>query len=264
MPALANSTHESMCRDVAGGMSREAAWRAHGFGSRNSTRFFNRPKIAARVAELQSEFNEGAKIHAAYLAEKLLTVVNTDVCQFIEPVPYSTRLRLRDITKLPAEQRRAISELVIDKNGRTSIKLESKTHALDSLAKMTGCVGPSTIVNVNASAEARAAADVAQMSAPELARRISLIIEDAANAGESIDDAQAVPIAPDMFARVESNPLDTATAIPPRERARQLVSSMFAEVDKLLDADPDVADYLAEKFTEAVKIIRDDTEEDEE
>jgi Terminase small subunit len=154
MPALRNPTHEAMCRDVAGGMSREAAWRAAGFGSRNSTRFFKRPAIAKRVDELRVEFNEAAGIHLRYLQEKLLCIVTTDATEFFEQRPYSTSLRLKDPKTLPSQMRASVAEMYIDKGGRVGIKLESKLHALDSLLKTIGAFSDGTSVNVAAIAAA--------------------------------------------------------------------------------------------------------------
>src|SRR5262249_26052276 len=122
-----------MCRDVAGGMSREAAWRAHGFGSRNSTRFFKRKAIAQRVEELCQEFNQAAAIHLRYLQEKLLAFVASDITNYFEQNQWG-RLRVkRNLSDLPAEMRSAISEMRVDKNGEIKLKLESKVHALDTL-----------------------------------------------------------------------------------------------------------------------------------
>jgi hypothetical protein len=253
VPALTNTVHESLCRDVAGGMSREAAWRAHGFGSRNSTRFFKREKIAARVSELQAEFNQGAKVHAAYLTEKLLTVVNADVGQFLEVVPYSGRLRLRDVTKLPPEQRRAISELVIDKNGRTSIKLESKTHALDSLLKMIGCGGPSVAVNVNAQATASAA--TGPMTDAEIARRMSWVIESAAE--ETIDAEMINAPAPPPPAGELLDAAPAPAAVPAGDRVTSVLRPVVGFAQETTD---DEARELAARLRRLAQELESDLE----
>jgi hypothetical protein len=135
MPALKNPVHDSMCRDVAGGMSREATWRAHGFGSRNSTRFFKRPEVAARVEELRQEFNEGSKISLAYLQEKLLNFTTADIGRYLEKRPYSDKLRVKDLTALPPELRACVSEVTIDKNGTLNFRLHDKTKAIEALIK---------------------------------------------------------------------------------------------------------------------------------
>jgi len=140
MPALRNPVHDSMCRDVAGGMSREAAWRAHGFGSRNSTRFFKRPEVAARVDELRDEFNKGSAISLAYLQERLLALTKADVGHYLEKRPYSDKLRVRDITGLPPELRACISEVTIDKNGTLNFKLHDKVKAIESLLRSIGAI----------------------------------------------------------------------------------------------------------------------------
>jgi hypothetical protein len=146
MPALRNPVHESMCRDVAGGMSREAAWRAAGFGSRNSTRFFKRPEVAARVEELRTEFNEGSKLQLAYLQESLLTLSKADIGAYFEKRPHSDKIRAKDITSLPPEVRACISEVMIGKDGTVNLKIHDKVRVLEALVKTIA--GPSVDVDV--------------------------------------------------------------------------------------------------------------------
>jgi hypothetical protein len=156
MPVLKNPTHEAMARDVAGGMSEWAAWLAAGNDpkNRNYRRLFKRKEVVARIAELRDEFNEAASIHLRYLQEKLLAIVMTDVTEFFEQRPYSTALRLKDPKTLPAHMRVAVSEMYVDKNGKVGVKLESKTHALDSLLKTIGGFAPervdARVLNMNA------------------------------------------------------------------------------------------------------------------
>jgi hypothetical protein len=139
MPALRNPVHESMCRDVAGGMSREAAWRAAGFGSRNSTRFFKRPEIAARVTELQEEFAEGSRISLAYLQERMLSYAQGDVTDYLEPRPYTDgKLRVRNLKELPPELRARIARVTIDKNGTINFEIYDKVKALETLIRSIG------------------------------------------------------------------------------------------------------------------------------
>jgi Terminase small subunit len=135
MPALRNPVHESMCRDVAGGMSREAAWRSAGFGSRNSTRFFKRPEVAARVEELREEFNKGSAISLAYLQERLLAFTTADIGNYLEKRPYSDKLRVKDLTALPPELRACVSKVTIDRNGTLNFELHDKTKAIAELIK---------------------------------------------------------------------------------------------------------------------------------
>jgi hypothetical protein len=137
-----------MCRDVAGGMTREAAWRAAGLGSRNSTRFFKRPEVAARVAELREEFNKGSAISLAYLQEQLLALTKADVGLYLEKRPYSDKLRVKDITGLPPELRACISEVTIDKAGTLNFRLHDKTKAIEALLKSIGSIGGDNIANV--------------------------------------------------------------------------------------------------------------------
>jgi hypothetical protein len=135
MPALANSTHEAMVRDVAGGMSEYDAWRAAGNQSRNYTRFFSRPEVRDRLAELRAQFNERSAISLAYLQAQLLRLTKADVGNYLEKAPHSTRLRVKDITALPPELRACIAEVTIDKNGTMNFKLHDKTKAIEALIK---------------------------------------------------------------------------------------------------------------------------------
>jgi Terminase small subunit len=256
MPALRNPVHESMVRDVAGGVSREAAWRAHGFGSRNSTRFFNRPKVAARLSELQSEFNEGSKIQLRYLEEKYFGIVNADIGQFVEKAPHSDRLRLRDVTRMAPEQRRAIQELVIEKNGRTSIKLESKSHALDALTKMAGGFAPALVVNATATAAASAQVEYRDLTAPEVARRISWVIEQAAL---EADDAELIDATPQAAAAGE--PIDAAAAPPPvNDSIAAALSPLYRFAEEASDGE---AATLAVRLRELAAAIESDLAEDD-
>jgi hypothetical protein len=68
-------------------------------------------------------------------------------------------------------------------------------------------------------------------SATELARRISWLIDRGAEAEDKMS---------------------------PMERARMLVSDTFPRVGELVEADPDAARYLAERFAEAAEAIRED------
>jgi hypothetical protein len=164
-----------MCRDVAGGMTREAAWRAHGFGSRNSTRFFKRPAIAARVAELQAEFNEGSRISLAYLQERLLALTTGDVGNYLEKRPYSDKLRVKDITSLAPELRACISEVNVGKGGELSFKIYDKIRAIEVLLRSVGAISDAN-VDVAVNLGARIDAAITRMS-PDDMRAVARALE---------------------------------------------------------------------------------------
>jgi hypothetical protein len=173
MPALANSTHESMVRDVAGGMTEYDAWRAAGNQSRNYTRFFSRPEVVARLAELREQFNERSAISLGYLPAQLLRLTKADIGNYLEKRPHSASLRVKDITGLPPELRACISEVTIDKAGTLNFKLHDKTKAIETLLKSIGSISEGAIANVHLTRIDRViveapAAKAAPLVAPEL------------------------------------------------------------------------------------------------
>jgi phage terminase small subunit len=143
---LKNSRHDAFCREIAGGQSIAGAWVAVGFNekARNAARLARQPKIAARIAELRDEFNEGAEIKLRYLQEKLLALVAADVTRFFEQNNRGT-LKPCDLTQLPPELRAAIGEIKLDGKGKVTIKLVDKLHAIDSLIRTIGGFAPTKI-----------------------------------------------------------------------------------------------------------------------
>jgi hypothetical protein len=146
MAALRNPKHEAFCRDVAGGSSFDAAWVASGNSekARNVGRLVKQPKIQARIAELQREFNEAAGIKMRWLQEKLIPLATSDVTRYFES-DATGKLSLRDVTQLPSELRGALSELKIDADGQVTVKTHSKLAAIDTLIKMSGGFAPERI-----------------------------------------------------------------------------------------------------------------------
>jgi phage terminase small subunit len=139
MVALKNPRHENFCREVAGGLSVAQAWIAagHSPNSRNMYRLARQAKIEARIAELRREFNQAAGISLRYLQEKLLNLSVADVTRFFEATP-DGRLRVRDVTTLPAELRAALSEIRVDADGAVKVKVADKLGAINALLKTLG------------------------------------------------------------------------------------------------------------------------------
>jgi hypothetical protein len=136
MSALRDPRHETFAREVAGGNSLRGAWVTAGFGeaSRNWARLARKVTVARRIADLRTELNAAAGIHLRYVQEKLLGIIGADLTQYFEQDEYGLRVR-KDLHDMPAELRAAISELKIDKDGRVTLKLESKGRAIDALLK---------------------------------------------------------------------------------------------------------------------------------
>jgi hypothetical protein len=137
-----------LCRDVAGGMSEHAAWVAAGNKGRNGSRFFKRPEVAARVAELRQEFNERSAIALSYLQEQLLQLLKADIGNYLEKRPYSNRLHVRDLTQLSPELRACISEVTFGKGGEINIKVHDKLKVMDTLLRSMGIGIDSATANV--------------------------------------------------------------------------------------------------------------------
>jgi hypothetical protein len=135
---LKNPRHEKLAREYAAGATQAEAWRAT-FGREpdNASRTFHRPEIQARVEYLRGEFNRMAGISLAALQARLLRIADANVINFFE-VDAAGRLRLRDLTKLPAAMTSPIAELRIESDGAVKFKIADKLHAIDSLLKTVG------------------------------------------------------------------------------------------------------------------------------
>jgi len=79
--------------------------------------------------------NEAAGIHLRYIQEKLLAIASADVTNYFRQNDWGTLSIKKNLAELPPEQRAAIAELTISKGGQVSLKLESKSKAIDTLLK---------------------------------------------------------------------------------------------------------------------------------
>jgi hypothetical protein len=139
---LKNPKHEKLAREYAAGNSQAAAWRTT-FGREpstgNASRTFARPEIHARIDYLRGEFNRLAGLSLAALQARLLRIADANVADILESD--GGALRLRDLTKLPAAGKAAISELEISDEGAIKVKTlrtADRLHAVDSLIKTVG------------------------------------------------------------------------------------------------------------------------------
>lgn len=136
---LKNPEHEKLAREYAAGASMADAWRSIGRDPTigNQSRTFRRPEIQARVEYLRGEFNRMAGISLAALQARLLRIADANLVDFFE-ADASGRLRLRDLTKLPAAKTSPIAELRVESDGAVKFKTADKLHAIDSLLKTVG------------------------------------------------------------------------------------------------------------------------------
>jgi hypothetical protein len=204
MPALKNPKHEAFCREVAGGLAYESAWVAIGNNekARNASRLANQPKIQARIAELRAEFNASAGIQLRWLQEKLLPFVTADLTRYFESDD-DGKLTLRDLTKLPADLRAALSEVSIDADGKMKFKVVDKLGAINALIKSVGGNPPEggTVNFTNNMQLLRVVNDYDRMSTTDIARRVALTLTlgkrslEAANKSTGTETEQVEPAA---------------------------------------------------------------------
>jgi hypothetical protein len=110
---------------------------------------------------------------------------------------------------------------------------------------------------VNASASAGASVEVADMSSAELARRISAIIEDAANQGEGdvIDVTPSPATMPiEQAPRRDLFDAQSVALPPPRERARAMALSVVG-LAREIRADHDALSFFHDMLSKAVTTI---------
>jgi hypothetical protein len=140
---LKNPKWEALAREYASGESQAGAWRVV-FGREpstgNASSTFRREAIQARVEYLRGEFVKMSGVSLAALQARLLTLADANICDFFvaESSGTSTRLKLRDLTKLPRAVTAPITELQIDEDGKLKLKTADKLHALECLIKTVG------------------------------------------------------------------------------------------------------------------------------
>lgn len=232
MAPLRNSTHEAICREVAGGMSEHAAFAvATGRKSSNAARTMARPEIVARIAELRAEFNAASGISLRYLQEKLLPIATADVTRFFE-ADATGKLKLRDVTKLPAEVRAALSELRVDEDGHVVVKVSDKIQAINLLLKSIGGLAPQKIELAG-----KDGAPLEGSSPLEIARRLAFIFENGRRTIEG-EIAPAVPASPIERAKAAASvALECAKAIRDDGEASSEFAALLREIASAIDAD---------------------------
>jgi hypothetical protein len=153
---------------------REGAWAPY-----NASKLAKMPEVAARIAELQSEFAERAGIRAEYIQRKLLPLVESDPRGLFESVVDAAGVRterLKSITQLPSGLAAAIQKIRLDsKTGQvTGIDLHDKNAVGGTLLRSVGgLIDRHEIDDKRLDGEHRC---LAELSA-ELLQRMGLIFE---------------------------------------------------------------------------------------
>ena len=136
---LRNLAHEQTARHVAAGMDELTAWVHSGYSPHTKTwlEVTRHQDFIDRVVELRRADLEAMPVTLGYLQRRLLSIASADPANYFEHIPHSERVRAKDILSLSPELRSAISEVVIDKNGKVQIKLHDRVQALNALAKLS-------------------------------------------------------------------------------------------------------------------------------
>lgn len=144
MPQLRNRRHECFAREIAAMAPFASAYAAAGYGGDprwfrfNASRLANKPDVKARIEELQAEFNASAAIHASYIQQKLLPLIESNV-QDLYTVGADGQAKLRPISELPRLLAAAITSVKFNETGGVAeIKLTDKVAVATALLRSVG------------------------------------------------------------------------------------------------------------------------------
>ena len=144
MPQLRNRRHECFAREIAAMAPFASAYASAGYSGDpqwfryNASRLANKPEVKARIAELQDEFNQSAAIHASYIQQKLLPLIESNVQDFYI-VDADGKERLRSISELPRLLAAAVTQIKFNESGGLAeIKLADKNAVATTLLRSVG------------------------------------------------------------------------------------------------------------------------------
>lgn len=249
MSALKNPKHEAFCREVAGGLNYRQAWISVGnnVASNNFGKLARRPEVQARVAELREEFNRTAGIKVEYLREKLLPIATSDVTRYFRR-GRGGKLVLRDVTKLPAELRAALSELRVEPDGTVTIKAWDKIGAINSLLKTVGGFAPQRIELTGKDGGPVETFDA--LPPLEIMRRLAFSVGETLRSLDPVDREQGAlwvrRTANELLGQpeIDGETFEAAQALPPMECAKEALLGMANCVNRVV-TDPDAARFTA-------------------
>jgi hypothetical protein len=161
---LRNPKHELAARHVSAGLPPIDAMVLVGYTPSNSywADIVRHEDFRARVAEHIEADRASAGISLPWVQQQLLRIAATDPGAFLEPVPHSSRFRLKNVLDLPVEIRQSISEITFDRHGRPIVRLHDRMKALAELGRM---VAPSEVtINNNLNLGARLDAAMGRLS----------------------------------------------------------------------------------------------------
>jgi hypothetical protein len=122
MPALKNRRRERFAIEVASMTPLARAYVEAGYADSpwagyNASKLAHRPEVADRINELSAEIRDRSQIHAEYIHQQLLPLVEANPLDLFETVPDAnghTKERLRSISNMPRRIAQAISRIKLD------------------------------------------------------------------------------------------------------------------------------------------------------
>jgi hypothetical protein len=156
---LRNWHYELTARHVSAGLPALDAWVMAGLSPHNVRwlEVTRHQDFVDRVAEHTAADRASGGISLPWVQQQLLRIAATDPGAFLEPVPHSSRFRVKNLLDLPPEVRASISEIAFDRHGRPIVRLHDRMKALAELGRM---VAPSE-VTINNSVNLGARIDAA-------------------------------------------------------------------------------------------------------
>jgi hypothetical protein len=107
----------------------------------NGVKLSREPKVAARIAELQSEFKLSAGLHVQYLQSLLLPAAEANLADFIDAGD-ARGPRFKKLSELNRAQSAAIQAIAFNDDGSIAdLKLIPKTEAVKALLSSIGATG---------------------------------------------------------------------------------------------------------------------------
>lgn len=223
---LNNFAHELYARERALAQPITHAAERAGLGKRSGagSKIEALPEVQERIAWLAREDDEILREKRRRIEERQWLIHDADIAQFytVEEVPELTpelgedgkpkldangkpilvpaldkknkpvvhkRQRPRVFEDLPPEHRLCVKSLTYTEKGKPNLVLYDKGDASKALRQMLGLDAPTKIAPTNVKGNGPAEYEIRDMSAAELARRMSWLIEEAASqASESGDE----------------------------------------------------------------------------
>lgn len=116
-------------------------------------------KVASRVKQLKAQLAEKELITKEELIRLNVSIINADVLDFVDAdmvdmnTEYGVRqvpsISFQDLKSLPAEKRRLIQSIKIDRSGSPVVELMDKAKAIETISRMLGYNAPEKTANTD-------------------------------------------------------------------------------------------------------------------